>query len=83
MWAQRAKTENFKAFSNLSGIQEEYNMISLPQDISTQIEDHLLELEKNLQEYFPPIDNKKAWIRNPFTFKPDSETNSPDSDVAR
>lgn len=81
VWAQRAETGNFKAFSNLSEIQKEYNMIALPQDILNQIKEHLLGLERNLQEYFPPIDSNKAWIRNPFTFKLDSETNLPDSDV--
>ncbi|KAL0852105.1 hypothetical protein ABMA28_000345 [Loxostege sticticalis] len=66
---------------NLSEIQKECNMAALPQDILTQIKEHLLGLERNLQEYFPPIDSNKAWIRNPFTFKLDSETNLPDSDV--
>lgn len=81
VWSQRAETGNFKLFSNLSEIQKDCNMTALPQDISTQIKEHLLGLETNLREYFPPIDANKAWIRNPFTFKLDSETNLPDSDV--
>lgn len=33
----REDRENFKAFDNLSEIQKEYNIVTLPQDIITQI----------------------------------------------
>ncbi|KAJ8878632.1 hypothetical protein PR048_019215 [Dryococelus australis] len=64
----------------LTELQNEYNVSSLPDKISTDVKEHLLGLETNLKEYFPPINSDREWIRNPFTFNVESETELPDSD---
>ncbi|XP_011159854.1 zinc finger BED domain-containing protein 5-like [Solenopsis invicta] len=56
-------------------------MSSMLDEILTAIKEHLLGLKTSLKEYFPPINSNKAWIRNPFTVKVESETELPDSDI--
>ncbi|MEE6510581.1 hypothetical protein FKM82_030541 [Ascaphus truei] len=65
----------------LTELQKEYNMSSMPDEISAAIKEHLLGLETSMKEYFPPINSNKAWIRNPFTVNVESNTELQDSDI--
>jgi hypothetical protein len=81
LWSRRVEAGNYKAFTKLTESQKEYNMGSMPDEISAAIKEHLLGLETSLKEYFPPINSNIAWIRNPFTVNVESETELQDSDI--
>jgi zinc finger BED domain-containing protein 5/7/8/9 len=81
LWSRHVEAGNYKAFKNLTELQKEYNMSSMPDEILAAIKEHLLGLKTSLKEHFPPINSNKAWIRNPFTVNVESETELPDSDI--
>uniref|UniRef100_K7F206 Uncharacterized protein n=1 Tax=Pelodiscus sinensis TaxID=13735 RepID=K7F206_PELSI len=60
LWAQRVNKRNFKSFCTSTELQEKCDFCSNPR---TSI----------LNEYFPPIDASKMWIKNPFTVDTENE----------
>ena len=75
------KTGNYDAFMKLTVGKIEYNISSMPDEISAALKEHLIGLQTNLKKYFSPIHRTKTWIRNPFIINIESETELLDSDT--
>jgi hypothetical protein len=73
LWTQGVEERNFKSFCTLTELQEKYAETNISDAISAAIEGYLLGLTSSLNEYFPPIDVSKMWVKNPFTVNTDSE----------
>uniref|UniRef100_K7GA61 DUF4371 domain-containing protein n=1 Tax=Pelodiscus sinensis TaxID=13735 RepID=K7GA61_PELSI len=73
LWAQRVNKRNFKSFCTLTELQEKYAETNISDVISAAIKEHLLGLTSRLNEYFPPIDASKMWIKNLFTIDTENE----------
>uniref|UniRef100_K7GH28 Uncharacterized protein n=1 Tax=Pelodiscus sinensis TaxID=13735 RepID=K7GH28_PELSI len=73
LWAQRVNKRNFKSFCTVTELQEKYAETNISDAISAAIQEHLMGLTSSLNEYFPPIDTSKMWIKNPFTVHTENE----------
>jgi hypothetical protein len=62
-----------KSFYTLTELQEKYAESDISDAISAAIKEHLLGLTSSLNEYFPPIDASKMWVKNPFTVNTENE----------
>jgi hypothetical protein len=73
LWTQRAEKGNFKYFCTLTELQEKYAETNISDAISAAIKEHLMGLTSSMNEYFPPTDGCKMWVKNQFTGNTENE----------
>lgn len=64
-WSDKVQKNIFDAFPLLNDFLDE-NDLKVNEETSKMIFDHLEALASNLRRYFPPIEEGKQWIKNPF-----------------
>jgi hypothetical protein len=73
LWARRLSKRNFDAFQNLKTFLE-----SADEELSNEVLEfftqHLQDLQCSFREYFPPPDESKNWIKDPFNVDIDKLT---------
>jgi hypothetical protein len=65
LWAHRLSKRNFDAFQNLKTFQESADE-QLSNEVLAFFTQHLRHLRCSFREYFPPRDESKNWIKDPF-----------------
>lgn len=66
IWAARIEKESFTNFPTLKQFLESSEE-SLPEQIKSNVAEHLHSLATTFREYFPEPDPGDSWIRNPFS----------------
>lgn len=79
-WSHHVATPKY-VFRKLTELLQKYDLSPTLDEISVAIKEYLVGLKTNLQGYFRPINNNKAWTWNLFTVNIKLETNMLNSET--